>query len=1173
MSQLQVYEKIPRILCFIIPTDVCFKPNALQWNEMQPEYRKLFLYVQSLVGLIGAQKLKRHKKKKPNKSKSTSTSSDTSSTESSEDEMDEEEGEETVRFGFSHSNGNSQIDTAQTAKLKPLFYVQPLERNNSKIPYYVIHIMLRGMDKDILDAIAVSLDDLDHRARKDLTIRRQDMILDEGFANGASKFGGTQIRSGFDLKRTLGLYMKGLPPRKLEEAGLYQFSKDSSLDSVNIEKMFHPKTARLFLEAMDVKLNAFDAFYSGYRDNKLTVNEEQLKLSLTDTIRFIDGDRKLPHCDEKYVTLINTIYDFRNVPTIEGQVAYAIGSGKDDIMSIAACSDNGKRKYNNIFGLIRNYNDPAFRALEDKFSECQTYTQLAAKYAKDFKTYTEEKRDLFIKTIEPSAPQKVKSLYPQAVGALLNWMHIHRKHGDGVRFFHKKPRETVNGVNTVPHPFRSFDPEYSSIENFQRWMLQVVNNVDYSAPQNNTTVLCCFDGCLGQFSDDSGERLYFWLVGPPAASKSFILEIMQILMIAETWCDMDDIGSEHNNTTQTRRTGTTFVMDEGHSVLHSKDSRNRDELSRLKTMLTKNRLERTAMAFDETKKERHTIQHSSEMKITLIASSNHPISDPGLRDRFVTFNVVPSNDPDLISDLKIAKTMENTIGKQAHQEFKNFTNDLLACCALTHLAMTQRVQYPVDTLSAQVMIAKMVDSVRNSNLMVEIDKRHVTRCVRAASYLTVAKSWLDTYASVGSPGYGKSWSPEMITEAAKRQCCDVSCTVSAFCHMFESFQDPLVKATTYSISQRLWPFKQRIERQYKKLYGIDYTMDKLNYDIHPVLLWTDLEEKSHNIGFSLRRVIVNGVNCVDMNYGTLTASNKRSAVEMLCAGWSNMYVYLKEDVHAWLSTKDKYRMRPKKVFKYIPESDIKTLLGIQSGNKTQIMKKIKAVRDAYPGETIDETLVRIFDESSDVLEYVGNEEQFHSNYNKVYVESEGLPMIRYDTDKNSSCVKISFLLEMFRVDPVQVLENAIKSLSDFMAHPRNVLMTYRDTQTKVTIPAATGVPSMQNYRKKRRTTETDILAEMHESIATEMVPTNGDDDEEFDEIYNSEFFKGLTSDSVENPSMDDSLLSDQYKQQIVKQDKIYFGGMSIDRYLAVKHLERYGVFGSDIQQYIPDIQK
>lgn len=1337
---METITGIHKVLSFVVPTNLWFRPNATTWNEVAGNPRNFLSYMNWLTVLIGKKKQKRRKQQQKKRSGGPTSSIST--------ETGEEMGGEGTD-ALDEEDEDVLIETHETAKTKPIYYLQRCKSRNSTIPYYVIHILLRGDGTEFQKAIEISIDDLNiktnketYQQRKDMTLERKRKTIDVGFS----------VTMPGQLKLILKGYISCLGPQHQKNIGLYDFMGNNSLIPHEIEKLVDYSTTMSLLTHFNVaEITEFQQFAKVRTGNKVQLDNQRGNFFKLSDIDFLSRGDRLPHLDERYFNLINLVFGLKDTPTIENQLSSVLSSGELSLEGIID-KHGGKRKYNDIFGLIRNFNGQQFQDIRVCHNECNTIFDLNAYYEPMYTKYIDEKLDLSMKLINQNAPEKVKSIYSESVAALLKWLYINRVKDGEVWIFQNKETENrfvksssmmietlpctpstesnstttspssssgrgddgddersrlvsggrlrrhgsedemdlvpnvVSGSSSttttttttpvyIPNPvrFRLFNPELSAISNFDLYMIECLNKLKYSAPGNNATFLCCFNGNLSQFSSDGGERHYVWLQGVPAASKSFILAELATLSIDETYGDMDDIGSQHSNTTQSRRSYARCYMDEGNKVFHSKDGKNGDELSKMKTMLSKNRLERTAMAFSDDKTERFTVQHQSEMLITIAASSNFTIYDEGLRDRFIIINVVPPTEKTLISELQIAKSLEDNINTSGEVQFRNFTKDLLACCAITNLAITQLAQFGINTIPSQVIGMVMAQHVYASFLPVNIEKRQLSRLIKSSGYQTIANSWLETMVLPGSIGHGKPFDKKYIIEAAKRQYTTLATTVLTFSQMFDSFRDQRVKVIGYSLFEKVFPLRKIIEEFYDVTFGLRYRFSgRLNYNTHLFALFD--AGRVHDC--ALRKVSVgsdkNGDRRVftDFNYVTITGKSDYDIARKLQTMIKDEYIESVEDILA-LIRNNKHMIKPKKVLKYIEEKDVFSSMSNITTNKRsaqehirEYMRSKREYKKPYTVSQMDDAADKLLFSMENVLVGMQDGESYHEHApSSVYKESIGLPMIKIESTQKDNA-RISFLIELFRLDPKRILIEAIESLSQFVTKPEKVLAVYGEETLTIEIkPREDKRSFMTNYRKMRRKTsgkDLYILEQMGNDVGRNLnirggiddgepspssednsrrgidrsdlfesrspsttsssapigfqptttrqstttnsfrsgsttpfqpstnsksmydedsnfvVPTSEDDDKD----QSLPFYPLITKpnpksvvplrESLRNPSqMGECILSHYHKKQIICEDTIDFSDMGIDEYFARLHLERYMVYGKEVDKYLP----
>lgn len=489
--------------------------------------------------------------------------------------------------------------------------------------------------------------------------------------------------------------------------------------------------------------------------------------------------------------------------------------------------------------------------------------------------------------------------------------------------------------------------------------------------------------------------------------------------------------------------------------------------------------------------------------------------------------------------------------------------------------------------------------------------------------------------------------------------------------MFDSFRDQRVKVIGYSLFEKVFPLRNIIEQFYDVTFGLRYRFSgRLNYNTHLFALF----DAGRRNDCALRKVSVGSEKTgdrrvfTDFNYVTITGKSDFDIARKLQAMIKDEYIESIEDILT-LIRNNKHMINPKKVLKYIEEKDVLSSMSNITDNKRSAQESIRTyMKGKKPTPYTKPYTVTQMEEAADTLLFnmhnvlVGMQdgESFHDHApSMIYKENVGLPMIKIESNQKDNA-RISFLLELFRLDPKRVLIEAIESLSQFVTKPEKVLAVYGEETMIIEIkPRKDGRSFMTNYRKMRRKTggmDLYILEQMGNDVGRDLnldevyesprsstsednsrrgidrsdlferetvpssttfnrppigfqssssrsnsipLPTNSksmydedsnfvipsdeedngcddDDDNESLPVY-PQISKPNPNKSVvplgeafRNPTqMDARLLSYFHKKQIICEDTIDFSDMGIDEYFARLHLERYMVYGKEVDKYLP----
>lgn len=1092
---MKIITNVDKILGLYIPTESWFSANSVYWNEIKGKARFLLSYLNLITTLIGSKKQK--------------------------------------KLNTPPKPTDENAETDESEKHGPLFYLQILEDEKCEYPNYIIYILLRDGGKEFTEAIDVSIDDLNIKYEKELLQKRKNMVVEKKRKRDDIL---TCITSPAQLKDILKIYIKDIPILDLKAFKLNSITTDKVLVPEQVESIFKLDFITLLLKKSNLNTKNFDSFLGGWNKTKKRVGIPNDFIELND-VDFLSVDKRLPHCDmdKQYINMIGIIYKFKDKSTIDGELLKAV---KNDQLDLAfnESDTGGIKSYNDIFGLIQNYNTPDFKKLESAFGNVVTTSDLRDNYRPLVDEYLDTKLDLFLKIISKTAPEKVTSLYPLPVAALLKWVYINRYDNKEIMLFQKK---TKDGEYVLQN-FSMFIEGLNAVSNFTVYFIKVLNNIEFSTPYNNNVFLCTFTSQLGQYSsDDENLAILNHIQGLPGVSKSHPLGKLKAFSIDDTYNDMDDAGSSHKDTTSTRRTYSSLISDEAPDSICSTNMKDLDAQNKMKKMITTKKISRVSMRFSSDGKDRFTEEHKADMRIVYNGASNHQIENKGLKDRFTIHNVYTSKDHDEIDDLKLAKAMEDIMKPKAAKESKDFVKDCLFLVAISQLAITTKSQFPVTTNVARIVLSDLKRDLLNSNLIINITKREIDKITKSATDKTILNSWLQVMALKDSTGYGKVLSKELILEAAKWQCVSLQTTVLALSELFETFQNQVVKKTIEIVFEILFPVKQLVENFYKNNYGLVYKMNKLNYHHHIFALLS--EERN---AFNLRMVMTDR-ELFDPNYITFTTTSEATAVSTIYDHLEKISIFESKQVSKALK-KSEYFMRPETVFKFIDKFELISYVNTivkQKAKYTELIQKFFTEKGYKKPYTIDEMEDAVFHvhSSTDIMQYITSDgECFHSSCpHLTYNIENGLPIIKVDSKKKDA-VKISFLIEAFRTDARDVLIDCIKNLGKFVVEPTQVLITYGAELKPITIhPIENTNPSMINFYKKKKIGSDDILNAMHGIDETIDTPEG----------------------EYPTPTID-------FINQTKLDNVIDFGGLSLDNFFWRLHLDQYGSSERETNKYI-----
>ncbi len=403
---------------------------------------------------------------------------------------------------------------------------------------------------------------------------------------------------------------------------------------------------------------------------------------------------------------------------------------------------------------------------------------------------------------------------------------------------------------------------------------------------------------------------------------------------------------------------------------------------------------------------------------------------------------------------------------------------------------------------------------------------------------------------------------------------------------------------------------------------------------------------------------------------TITGKSDFDIARKLQAMIKDEYIESVEDILA-LIRNNKHMIKPKRVLKYIEEKDVFSSMSNITANKhsaresiRDYMKSKPEYKKPYTVSQMDDAADKLLFSMQNVLVGMQDGESYHEHApSSVYKENVGLPMIKIESNQKDNA-RISFLIELFRLDPKRILIEAIESLSQFVTKPEKVLAVYGEETLTIEIkPREDKRSFMTNYRKMRRKTagknlyileqmgndvgrnlnirddgvddnypspnssednsrrgidRSDLFdsrppsttsapigfqqpstsrqpsttkssrgsttpfqpstnsKSMYDEDSNFVVPTSDDDDKD----QSLPMYPLITKpnpksvvplrETLRNPSqMGECILSHYHKKQIICEDTIDFSDMGIDEYFARLHLERYMVYGKEVDKYLP----
>lgn len=1140
-------EPFERVVSFVIPTDKWFKPNAISWNELAGKHRFFLGVVNLFIGLIGANDLPDEKKKRVESSDPTNQTTD---------EVDDEKNDESTT-----TNTNNR-------KKKPVFYLQTIH-TNKLVPYYVIHIFLNGFADEFLKAIQMAIKDLISKAQEQKKNDRKKVVIEKKRKRDDNDI---TIDTPDQLSEILKDYIKIIKLETLNDLGLYFFFRGNYLDPLKIRRIFDSDVTQEILKSYGVDTNSLENFYS-----RVEVCDTIQSLGLEKTferlnnLQLLDSEKRLPHHTESYFKLVNIFNKYKNVQIIPGELSSKIKS--TDLMErLEVELSNAKRKYNDIPCLLENLYAPEYDDLIKTYNKCLTEDDLVNNYKQKILSSIPEKMDFLLNLIGPKTPEIVKSMFSISMHALFKWIRTNRCVDEKYHFFQR----TLDDGTFQPYNFDRKIEGLSGASNFAIYMTTAINNIEYSCEENNNPFLMCYDTACFQFNNYTGEREYIWFQGVPASSKSFLISLLINLTVDELATERNDLGSDQSDISETLDNYAGYLYDEGYDPSNT-SSKDKTVLNNFKMILTKNKKERKVLIVNnDNKSERYTLQYIVEKKFFIISCSNFQLKDKGLVSRFFILDIVPPKEKTKIAEYKIAKNMVSFLDPFLSHEFKSISKDLQALCCLTNLAITIHAQFPPSMETAEIVLIDITSRLAESNLLFEYEKRDTTRVLHYIHTKVIMNSWIEIMLLNGGSRKGMELNTETMLEAAKYQFSTIESTVLVFSTLFKVFQNKIMNAFRYCLTEKFFSLKDAIEQFYYNAYGVVYKYDpfSLNYTTHILAL---LSSKTNE--FDIRTYKYNNVTYYDPNYCTITCKSIKAFCDKIEHLNEEEYIYTFTDYKKSLMKTTK-RFKPKKVLKFIDKKSMDLMLidYIKHGGSTALrinrILEDKGCSYPYKKDDIDEVVESLFLEDTNDFRECANGESFIDDTRIMYNDSKGLPVVVMDEYKKDH-VKVSFLLEWLgRSDPEKVLLEVIEGLSKFVVSKQNVMvmlekgheiMELKPCDQKITrvVNGKTTTETkntekdgvwIKNYRRSRMVNDKyGFLETVHPSLksiqkqAPILISSNND-------LSNS------------GDVDDGDTLTHKYINELKNNDYIIHK-KGIDRRYGELHLERYYVHGSEMEKY------
>lgn len=1053
---------IKGIASIVIPTDKWFDPTATVWNQMREDGKNFIHWIRHLSRLFYVNPLKKveNEKKRP---RGSNEPPDVQAETLDEDESD-------------------VIDDEKTIKTRPMYYMQVID-NGTKTPYYMIHILSKSVkagvnNPELKNGIKMFISDLGRTSGSVTKKIRLEMDI-----SGKKGIEGSNFKNKAFAMSVIKFYTKLLYPETLKSMGMYDFSINESIDPGCIEKMISPNFALEVLRKFGVRTRHVEAFFNGI-DGMINGEEESVLVG-PDFIRLpsldiMSKNIMLPHADE-VMYKINKVFNLcKFVPLAEGEISRIM---KEDVIPdrMSLLTKDSKKKFNDIFGLVSNWNREDYKKLTWTYTRCKTTDDLYEKYKDDYEKFTKRSAEFALKIFTGNVSEDILPFYPESLSALVKWTTTTRMDKDGK--IHLFMSENSDGTLT-PQKFPRFEEGLCGVSNFLIYALKYVNNIEYSSARNNNIIALCIIIFCGIMEPSGGERLNLHLKGVHAASKSYMFNLLGSLLIEGMVTKLDDLGSDQAfSPSMTPVNYSAYVFDDL-GLPSFKTPKGQTVINNLKTRMTTNTSRRRIMQIDDQTKQRHTFDLEMDTKFYMLIASNEKIRHKPLEDRFICDDVTPHDERNHTNELKYAKDQQKSISSSTDIEARRIFSDMQ--CGSNMLLATDGLSAKIapDIETAQNVLNKLVYTIGKSGMPFKFETRDYPRLVLVTKILGAMNANTESMLIDDAPNKGKAFDEEVLIETSKYQFSTIEHSVLAMSILYNTYQDKIFKSMIHAIFNEIWNLPARVENMVKTLFRQPYVFEKhgLNYDYH---LLSMLERSN---GFEMKTNMVNGRETYDPNYCSWYVTVNKACSEIY-AKTSSKYLHTEVDMQFKLK-KSTYRMTPAKVYKYITK---------QSFNGTK--EVIKMERETYCAaverylkehemtqktpKQVDEAITDVFSALSK-FELCNVGDPFFENCSHIYNGS--LPVFTIETlQGGEDKYRINILLEAARLNPEKILIDAVKDLSQFVSEPKKVLLLFNERKEIVTIkPNEREEPYGINYRLKMKNIEDDeILSKVHPHLDEE----------------------------------------------------------------------------------------
>lgn len=1145
---MRFVDDFQNVASFVIPTEKWYKENAMCWNELNGVYRKLVCWVLYLIKMIGQSKMRKKKKKNnPN-------------SEALEDDIDDIE--ETMTSDLSVSSG-----------IFPTLLLQKIDSEKTKIPYYVLHILVKGQH-DFNKAIEVWVDDYNLRSQYEMIRQRRNGVIESSTNKRKFDENAITISTYTEFKEVITGYLNMMNPIALNDLNLYNFSLNPDPNKLDkIYSIFSQETTLKLLQnfVSSDRLRSINTFYSDSR-SFLNRNSGVSRVILRDDLEFFTDinifvpDKKLPHFDQNLFKVIKIFEKVKDKPLTESEISKIL---KNDLESINRDygKNNGKKRYNDVIGLIKNKNSSAFEKLESIYANSNTKSDLIDNYVSDIKKIMDTNTNELLTLLSPQCPEIYQNLLSCPIQSLFKWININRKINGNYYFFCKNQSDDESSTKNDDIKAYGFrENEMSGLYYFSSYILNRVNNIEFSCPENNSVLLFSYTLSNHQFSPTNGVRLYGHIQGPPAASKSYILTLIEQMIVDLLISMIDDFGSEHSmGASSTLLNYSYYMMDEGIPI--QDNAKGITELNRIKLMFSKNERQRTRYVLDEKKSDGTIVSHTSETKVIWLEASNYQVKNDALKDRFISFNVVPNYD---ISERIIAKKNQKKRLPTAFKQFRNNTQDLNALCGITNLNIAICGQYEANTQASDIIINSLVKKLKKRKLHFKFEVRDSIKLSQFISTSVIMNSWIEELMFDTIDKKREPLSSKMILEAAKRQFSTIDITLYCFSLLYNSYQDTRVNCLREYLFTKHFNILQNLKLSYRIRCGVecDINNSEFNHVTHIINL-----KGAMNTKYDFRVIKHGGIDYYDFNYVEFEFEGYTDCFSSIEAAMNTSYIYNAKD-YADCVRKSGYKMIPKKVLKYCNKSIFDGLYSrfITTVDPNYVRSKLEeddsrgefSIRDVV--NKYDEITTELFTESQMIDECLNGESMLQSEQRNyfIYSKENGLPMFIVSKIRKGS-FKFSVLLELFRNDPNSMLLECVSKLKKFVTKDTKVpLMIDHDIKIVTIKPSEDKVSYSKNYIKKKYVKNTfgSIFDDLDDFSKSEYVDENSCDQMDEEASFGSE--------KVIN--FNEKTLSRKFHDACSTEQKIVYEN-GIDVYYAKLHLEKYGVSDENMKKYISKLLK